>query len=139
VLAAIFLSVAASGQAAAQLNTLESAVEKKVDATEQRSTPSSTRSKPSSTNVDGTAGPVLWRRVDWATCCRLSRTGSTRSHASLPREPPRPWAFIVEGQIPDYALWPDGAPCATTILFKFLRNWGRQSQRFREAAPGPSL
>ena len=26
------------------------------------------------------------------------------------------------GQIPNYALWPDGTPCATTILFKFLRN-----------------
>jgi GNAT superfamily N-acetyltransferase len=25
------------------------------------------------------------------------------------------------GQIPDYALLPDGAPCATTIFFKFLR------------------
>jgi GNAT superfamily N-acetyltransferase len=24
------------------------------------------------------------------------------------------------GQIPDYALMPDGAPCATTIYFKFL-------------------
>jgi hypothetical protein len=26
------------------------------------------------------------------------------------------------GQIPDYALWPDGTPCATTIFFKFLRD-----------------
>ena len=26
------------------------------------------------------------------------------------------------GQIPHYALWPDGAPCATTIFFKFLRS-----------------
>ena len=26
------------------------------------------------------------------------------------------------GQIPDYALWPDGAPCATTFFFKFLRD-----------------
>ena len=26
------------------------------------------------------------------------------------------------GQIPNYALWPDGSPCATTIYFKFLRN-----------------
>jgi len=26
------------------------------------------------------------------------------------------------GQIPNYALWPDGTPCATTIFFKFLRN-----------------
>ena len=26
------------------------------------------------------------------------------------------------GEIPDYALWPDGRPCATTIFFKFLRN-----------------
>jgi GNAT superfamily N-acetyltransferase len=26
------------------------------------------------------------------------------------------------GEIPHYALWPDGAPCATTIFFKFLRN-----------------
>ena len=25
------------------------------------------------------------------------------------------------GQIPDYALMPDGSPCATTIYFKFLR------------------
>jgi len=25
------------------------------------------------------------------------------------------------GQIPHYALWPDGRPCATTIFFKFLR------------------
>jgi GNAT superfamily N-acetyltransferase len=25
------------------------------------------------------------------------------------------------GQIPNYALWPDGTPCATTIFFKFLR------------------
>jgi GNAT superfamily N-acetyltransferase len=24
------------------------------------------------------------------------------------------------GRIPDYALWPDGSPCATTILFKSL-------------------
>ena len=24
------------------------------------------------------------------------------------------------GQIPHYALWPDGAPCATTIFFKLL-------------------
>ena len=24
------------------------------------------------------------------------------------------------GQIPGYALWPDGTPCATTIFFKFL-------------------
>lgn len=26
------------------------------------------------------------------------------------------------GEIPHYALWPDGRPCATTIFFKFLRN-----------------
>jgi GNAT superfamily N-acetyltransferase len=26
------------------------------------------------------------------------------------------------GQIPHYALWPNGTPCATTIFFKFLRN-----------------
>jgi GNAT superfamily N-acetyltransferase len=26
------------------------------------------------------------------------------------------------GQIPNYALWPDGTPCATTIFFKFLRD-----------------
>jgi GNAT superfamily N-acetyltransferase len=26
------------------------------------------------------------------------------------------------GQIPNYALWPDGTPCATTIYFKILRN-----------------
>ena len=26
------------------------------------------------------------------------------------------------GQIPNYALWPDGAPCATTIFFKVLRD-----------------
>ena len=25
------------------------------------------------------------------------------------------------GQIPNYALWPNGTPCATTIFFKFLR------------------
>jgi GNAT superfamily N-acetyltransferase len=25
------------------------------------------------------------------------------------------------GEIPDYALWPDGRPCATTIFFKRLR------------------
>jgi GNAT superfamily N-acetyltransferase len=25
------------------------------------------------------------------------------------------------GEIPDYALWPDGRPCATTIFFKKLR------------------
>jgi GNAT superfamily N-acetyltransferase len=24
------------------------------------------------------------------------------------------------GRIPNYALWPDGSPCATTILFKSL-------------------
>jgi len=26
------------------------------------------------------------------------------------------------GEIPNYALWPNGAPCATTIFFKFLGN-----------------
>jgi GNAT superfamily N-acetyltransferase len=26
------------------------------------------------------------------------------------------------GVIPDYALWPDGTPCATTFFFKFLRD-----------------
>ena len=26
------------------------------------------------------------------------------------------------GEIPNYALMPDGAPCATTIFYKFLRN-----------------
>jgi GNAT superfamily N-acetyltransferase len=26
------------------------------------------------------------------------------------------------GQIPNYALWPDGAPCATTIYFKPLHD-----------------
>lgn len=26
------------------------------------------------------------------------------------------------GQIPNYALWPDGTPCTTTIFFKFLHN-----------------
>jgi GNAT superfamily N-acetyltransferase len=26
------------------------------------------------------------------------------------------------GQIPNYALWPDGTPCATTYFFKFLRH-----------------
>jgi GNAT superfamily N-acetyltransferase len=25
------------------------------------------------------------------------------------------------GVIPDYALWPDGRPCATTVYFKALR------------------
>jgi hypothetical protein len=24
------------------------------------------------------------------------------------------------GEIPNYALWPDGRPCATTIFFKLL-------------------
>jgi GNAT superfamily N-acetyltransferase len=35
------------------------------------------------------------------------------------------------GQIPNYALWPNGTPCATTIFFKFLRNcknYGRPPQ-----------
>jgi GNAT superfamily N-acetyltransferase len=31
------------------------------------------------------------------------------------------------GQIPDYALWPNGSPCATTILFKILRDRTRRS------------
>lgn len=26
------------------------------------------------------------------------------------------------GHVPDYALWPDGSPCATAILFKSLHN-----------------
>ena len=26
------------------------------------------------------------------------------------------------GRIPNYALWPDGTPCATTFFFKFLRH-----------------
>lgn len=26
------------------------------------------------------------------------------------------------GEIPSYALWPDGTPCPTTIFFKFLRD-----------------
>ncbi len=26
------------------------------------------------------------------------------------------------GEIPDYALWPDGRPCATTVFFKALRD-----------------
>jgi GNAT superfamily N-acetyltransferase len=26
------------------------------------------------------------------------------------------------GEIPNYALWPDGIPCATTVFFKFLDN-----------------
>jgi GNAT superfamily N-acetyltransferase len=26
------------------------------------------------------------------------------------------------GQVPNYALWPDGTPCATTFYFKFLRS-----------------
>lgn len=25
------------------------------------------------------------------------------------------------GEIPHYALWPDGSPCPTTFFFKFLR------------------
>ena len=33
--------------------------------------------------------------------------------------------FLVEGftsgEIPDYALWPGGGPCATKIFYKFLR------------------
>jgi hypothetical protein len=24
------------------------------------------------------------------------------------------------GEVPGYALWPDGRPCATTFFFKFL-------------------
>jgi GNAT superfamily N-acetyltransferase len=28
------------------------------------------------------------------------------------------------GVIPDYALWPDGRPCATTYFYKFLRDPG---------------
>jgi GNAT superfamily N-acetyltransferase len=31
------------------------------------------------------------------------------------------------GQIPNYALWPNGTPCATTIFFKFLRNGAGRS------------
>jgi GNAT superfamily N-acetyltransferase len=30
------------------------------------------------------------------------------------------------GVIPDYALWPDGRFCATTVLFKSLGNHGKQ-------------
>lgn len=30
------------------------------------------------------------------------------------------------GVIPDYALWPDGTFCATTVLFKLLRNHDAQ-------------
>jgi GNAT superfamily N-acetyltransferase len=26
------------------------------------------------------------------------------------------------GEIPNYALWPDGTPCATTVFFKLLRD-----------------
>ena len=26
------------------------------------------------------------------------------------------------GQVPDYALWPDGRPCATTFFYKFVRD-----------------
>jgi len=26
------------------------------------------------------------------------------------------------GRVPDYALFPDGTPCATTFYFKFLRD-----------------
>jgi GNAT superfamily N-acetyltransferase len=29
------------------------------------------------------------------------------------------------GEIPDYALWPDGEPCATTVFYKFLRTSAR--------------
>ena len=32
------------------------------------------------------------------------------------------------GQIPNYALWPDGTPCTTTIYFKSLRDQGGRSQ-----------
>ncbi|PYM14355.1 MAG: GNAT family N-acetyltransferase [Candidatus Rokuibacteriota bacterium] len=28
------------------------------------------------------------------------------------------------GEVPHYALWPDGRPCATTFFFKFLRGRG---------------
>lgn len=27
------------------------------------------------------------------------------------------------GEIPNYALWPDGRPCATTVFYKALRAW----------------
>jgi GNAT superfamily N-acetyltransferase len=29
------------------------------------------------------------------------------------------WQYC--GEIPDYALWPGGGPCATKIFYKFLR------------------
>lgn len=29
--------------------------------------------------------------------------------------------WVRSGEIPDYALWPDGRPCPTTIYFKALR------------------
>jgi GNAT superfamily N-acetyltransferase len=32
------------------------------------------------------------------------------------------------GEIPDYALWPDGRPCATTIFFKTLSRGGQGFQ-----------
>jgi GNAT superfamily N-acetyltransferase len=43
--------------------------------------------------VTGAAGERLYARQGWQRC----------------------------GEIPQYALWPDGRPCATTIFFKFLR------------------
>jgi GNAT superfamily N-acetyltransferase len=43
--------------------------------------------------VTGSDGERLYARLGWQRC----------------------------GVIPDYALWPDGRPCATTIFFKFLR------------------
>jgi len=44
--------------------------------------------------LEGTAAERLYARHGWQRC----------------------------GSIPDYALWPDGTPCATTIFFKSLRS-----------------
>jgi len=60
--------------------------------------------------VTGSAGERLYARHGWQRC----------------------------GVIPDYALWPDGTPGATTIFFKFLRPEPRvpasSSIRYREGS-----
>lgn len=40
------------------------------------------------------------------------------------------------GQIPDYALWPDGTPCATAIYFKSLCRGHSQADAMNVAVPG---
>ncbi len=32
--------------------------------------------------------------------------------------------WTLSGEIPDYALWPDGRPCAVTVFYKALRGSG---------------